>query len=103
MGDDDEGLLRAAERWVQENRDDLVERGVDVRVSRPHDPVGMDPVYVVGLNSEHAEAEASLFRGGTILLAGYVKSTATAMDPWHVDASSPGQVHAALTDLATRV
>ena len=102
MTDADETLLEAAERWVEEHRDGLVARGVEVRVSGPHDPVGMDPVYVVGLKSEHAEVDASLFRGGTILLAGYDKSTAAAMGPWHVDASIPGDVEAALTDLASR-
>jgi hypothetical protein len=103
VADTDSTLLRAAEAWVGSNTAALDRRGVSVHVSGPHDPCGMDPVYVVGLDSARAEVEARLFRGGTVLLAGYAKSEAAELEQWHAQVETAQGVLDVLDELAGRV
>ncbi len=62
----------------------------------------MDPVYILRLRSSGDEAEALLFRGGTLLLATY-DDAAVEVRQSHVDATSPDDITAALTALADAV
>ncbi len=87
--------------WVAAEREQLEGREVRVEVDGPHDPVGMDPVYILRLRTGN-EAEAVLFRGGTLLLATYDEAAVEVRES-HVDATSPEDVKAALTALAKSV
>ena len=102
MAADDEGLAAAFADWVREHRHELAERGVRVELEGPFDPMGMDPHYLLRLRSSGNEAEASLFRGGTLLLATYADE-ATDVRQSHVDAVVPSDVTAALTALGDSV
>ncbi len=99
---DDERLARALAAWVATEREQLEGREVRLNVDGPYDPVGMDPVYILRLRSSGKEAEAVLFRGGTLLLATYDEAAAEVRES-HVDAASPEEVKAALTALAEGV
>ena len=99
---DDDRLAEAVADWVRDHRDRLEQRGVRVEMQGPFDPMGMDPVYLLRLRSDVNEGEASLFRGGTLLLATY-DDEATDMRESHVDAVVPSDVTAALTALAENV
>ena len=68
----------ALERWQESNRVPLFKRGVIVTLHGPFEALGMDPVYVLHLDSDSREAEASLFRKGILLLAGFDKESAEA-------------------------
>jgi hypothetical protein len=98
----DARLAAALDGWVVDNREALVARGVKVVLDGPHDPMGMDPVYLLRLDSARAESEATLFRGGTLLLATVDKAMLTVRQS-HVDAESELDVTAALTSLADDV
>jgi hypothetical protein len=60
-------LFAAVERWWQVNREPLAARGVVTSLLGPRDEPGMDPVYILQLASERAEAQVPLFRGGPLL------------------------------------
>jgi hypothetical protein len=64
--------------------------------------MGMDPVYLLRLDSVRAEAEATLFRGETLLLATLDKSNKTVRQS-HVDAVAERDVTMALTSHADDV
>ncbi len=102
MEGDDERLSTALAEGVRDHRQELAQRGVRVEVEGPFDPMGMDPVYLLRLRGSGNEAEASLFRGGTLLLATY-DDEATDVRQSHVDAVVPSDVTAALTALADSV
>lgn len=102
MEGDDERLATALAQWARDHREKLAARGVRVEVEGPFDPMGMDPVYLLRLRSSGNEAEASLFRGGTLLLATY-DDAATDVRQSHVEAVAPSDVTAALTALADGV
>ena len=55
----------------------------------------MDPVYILQLASERAEAQASLFRGGLLLRSRFVSNSIAAV--------TGNDVTAALAHLAERV
>jgi hypothetical protein len=99
----DDVLLGAAlVDWAARERNRLAERQVRVEVDGPHDPEGMDPVYILRLRSSGNEAEATLFRGGMLLL-GIYDDDAVEVRHSHVDASTPEDVTAALDALVTSV
>lgn len=102
VDDLDERLAATLAAWVASNRDALTARGVQVVLDGPHDPMGMDPVYLLRLDSPRAEAEATLFRGGTVLLATVDKARRT-VQQGHVDASEGRDVTEALARLADDV
>lgn len=102
VDDLDERLAASLDAWVASNRDALIARGVQVVLDGPHDPMGMDPVYLLRLDSARAEAEATLFRGGTVLLATLDKTSKTVRQG-HVDASQERDLTEALTRLADDV
>jgi hypothetical protein len=99
---DDERLAVALAEWARDRREELAERGVRVELEGPFDSMGMDPVYLLRLCSSGNEAEATLFRGGTLLLA-TSDDKATEVRQSHVDALVPSDVTAALTALAESV
>ena len=59
----------------------------------------MDPVYLLRLNGAVAEAEATLFEGGLLLLAMFDKARQTTRES-HVETATEEQVGEALTLLA---
>ena len=63
----------------------------------------MDPVYILQLASERAEAEVSLFRGGLVLRSRFDKRTATEIVSDSIEAVTEDDVTAALAHLAERV
>jgi hypothetical protein len=63
----------------------------------------MDPVYILQLASEHAEAQASLFRGGLLLRSRFDTRTATEIVSNSIEAVTGDDVTAALAHLAERV
>ncbi len=95
---DDERLAAALAGWAASEREQLQQREVRVELDGPHDPVGMDPVYILRLRSSGNEAEALLFRGGALLLATY--DAAVEVRESHIDATSLEDITAALTALA---
>jgi hypothetical protein len=62
-------LLPAA--LVEASRSLLAARGVTATLQGPFDAPGMDPVYILHMDSEHRETEVCLFRGGTVLFDGF--------------------------------
>jgi len=74
----DRVLFMALERWQEASRVPLLMQGVTVTLHGPFEALGMDPVYILHLDSDSREAEASLFRGGTVLLADLDKDSAEA-------------------------
>ncbi len=102
MKDLDVRLAATLNAWVIGNREALTARGVHILLDGPHDPIGMDPVYLLRLDSARAEAEAVLFLGGTVLLATLDKVSKTVRQS-HVDALAEHDVTGALTRLADDV
>jgi hypothetical protein len=68
-------LPAALERWCNASRSALAARGVTATPRGPSDAPGMDPVYILRLDSDRRETEVSLFREGTILISGFDKHT----------------------------
>jgi hypothetical protein len=96
-------LFAAVERWWQVNREPLAARGVVTSLLGPRDEPGMDPVYILQLASERAEAQVSLFRGGLLLRSRLDKRTATDIVSNSIEAVTEDDVTAALAHLAERV
>jgi hypothetical protein len=69
----------------------------------PRDEPGMDPVYLLQLASERAEAQASLFRGGLLLRSRFDKRTAPEIVSSSVAAVTEDDITAAMAYLAERV
>ena len=69
----------------------------------PRDEPGMDPVYILQLASERAEAQASLFRGGLLLRSRFDERTAAEIVSNSIAAVTGNDVTAALAHLAERV
>ncbi len=99
---EDAANFEAMTKWVAVAKcpGDLV--GVAVALDGPFEALGMDPVYLLRLDSACGEAEASLFRGGTQLMVHVDK---VSLEVWqgHVDAATPTEITAALTALANRL
>lgn len=66
-------LSAALQRWWNANRSALAARGVIATLQGRYDALGMDPIYILHMDSEHRETEALLFRGGTVLFQGVDK------------------------------
>ena len=99
---DDGALETALAEWAHKQREPLAKRGVQLELDGPFDPVGMDPVYLLRLRGSGNEAEASLFRGGTLLLATF-DDAATEVRESHIEAVMAADVTAALSALADSV
>jgi hypothetical protein len=95
-------LFAAIESWWEVNRESLAARGVVAALQRPLEAPGMDPVYILHLDSERAESEAVLFRGGILLLNGFDKHAAREIVSSSVDAATEDSLTAALAGLADR-
>jgi hypothetical protein len=100
-GDLDAILFTALERWWETNREPLMRRGVTGTLQGPLEAPGMDPVYFLRLESDRWEAEASLFRGGILLLAGFDKKTAE-IENSSIEATAGSDLIAALAGFAER-
>jgi hypothetical protein len=79
----------------------LLKRGVTATLHGPFEGPGMDPVYILHLDSGSREAEASLFRGGTLLLAGFYKGSAEA-ETSSIEVASEGELTTLLANVAER-
>jgi len=99
---DDAANFAAMTAWVAGNNNELERRGIAVLLDGPFEALGMDPVYILKLESSEGEAEACLFRGGTQLMAHLDKAS---LEVWqgHVDATRPSEISAALDGLAERM
>jgi hypothetical protein len=95
-------LFAALERWWQANRVPLAARGVTGTLQGPLEAAGMDPVYILHLDSEHLEAEAHLFRGGTLLLHGLDKHAGGGIESGSVEVGDADGLTTALAQLAAR-
>jgi hypothetical protein len=93
-------LFAVVERWWQINREPLAARGVVTSLLGPRDEPGMDPVYILQLASERAEAQASLFRGGLLIRSRFYKRTATEIVSNSIAAVTEDDITAALAHLA---
>jgi hypothetical protein len=60
-------LFTALERWWDASRSSLAARGVTAALEGPFEALGMDPVYILHMDSERRETEVLLFRGGIVL------------------------------------
>jgi hypothetical protein len=95
-------LSAALQRWVITNRSALATRGVIVTLQGPFDAPGMDPIYILRMDSEHRETEAVLFRGGTVLFDGIDKHTTARIQGSSVEVSSAAGLADALGRFAER-
>jgi hypothetical protein len=93
-------LFAAIERWWEVNRESLAGCAVAATLRGPFESPGMDPVYILHLESEGAESEAVLFRGGILLLQGFDKRAAKEIASSSVDAATEEALTAALFSLA---
>ena len=64
---------------------------------------GMDPVYILHMDSEHRETEVCLFQGGTVLFDGFDKHHAAKVDVGSAEVSSEHELVGLLARLAERV
>jgi hypothetical protein len=69
-------LFQALEGWWQAIEQDLATRGVAASLQGPLEAPGMDPVFILHLETDRWEKEACLFRGGLLLLSCLNKMTA---------------------------
>jgi hypothetical protein len=95
-------LFATIERWREFNREPLAGRGVAATLQGPFEAQGMDPVYILHLDSERAESEAVLFRGGILLVNGFDKRAAKEIVSSSVDGATEEGLTAALASLAER-
>ncbi len=102
VADPDAILFAVLERWWEANREPLTIRGVTGTLQGPLQAPGMDPVYFLRLESDRRDAEASLFRGGILLLASFDKQTAV-IENSSIEAAAGDDLIAALTGFAERV
>src|ERR1700730_12639341 len=93
-------LFAAVERWWQANREPLLSRGVTATLQGPLEAPGMDPVYILHLDSERREAEALLFRGGILLISGFDKRSMAEIESSSVDAAAEDDITTALASFA---
>ena len=96
-------LPAALERWWKASRSSLAARGVIASLKGPFDAPGMDPVYILRMDSEHRETEVCLFRGGTVLFNGFDKHQAAKVDSGSAEMSSEHDLAGLLARLAERV
>jgi hypothetical protein len=85
-------LFQEIERWWDANRASLAAGGTVAVLQGPFEAVGMDPVYIVRLDSGHREAEAHLFRGGILLLYSLGRNEPVGVENDAVDITSAGEL-----------
>lgn len=95
-------LSSALQRWLITSRPALAARGVIVTLQGPFDAPGMDPIYILHMNSEHRETEVLLFRGGTVLFDGIDKQTTARIQAGSVEVTSAEGLADALGRFAER-
>jgi hypothetical protein len=81
-------LFAALQRWWDTSRTALAARGVTATLQGPFDALGMDPVYILHMDSERSEADVLLFRGGIVLFEGFDKHALTTIRESSVEVSS---------------
>jgi len=96
-------LPAALERWWKASRSLLAAREVTATLQGPFDAPGMDPVYILDMDSEHRETEVCLFQGGTVLFDGFDKHHAAKVDVGFAEVSSEHELVGLLARLAERV
>ena len=95
-------LFAALERWWNVNRSALATHGVIATLQGPLDAPGMDPVYILRMDSERRETEVILFRGGTVLFEGFDKHTLARILGSFVEVNSGDDLTDALARFAER-
>lgn len=95
-------LCAALERWWDASRPALAARGVTGSLQGPFPAPGMDPVYILRMDSERRETEVSLFRGGTVLSRGFDKHTLKPIQADSAEVSSGGNLAETLARFTER-
>ena len=95
-------LFAVLERWWNVNRSALASHGVIATLQGPLTAPGMDPVYILHMDSERRETEVSLFRGGTVLFDGFDKHTLTRIQGSSAEVNSGADLTDALARFAER-
>jgi hypothetical protein len=96
-------LPAALERWWKASRSLLAARGVTATLQGRFDAPGMDPVYILHMDSEHRETVVCLFQGGTVLFDGFDKQHAAKVDGGSAEVGSEHDLVGLLARLAERV
>ena len=94
-------LFAALERWWDTSRPALAARGT-VTLQGPFDALGMDPVYILRMDSERRDTEVLLFRGGIVLFEGFDKHALARIRGNSVEISSGDELVDALARFAER-
>jgi hypothetical protein len=95
-------LFAALERWWNTHRSALATHGVTGMLQGPFDAPGMDPVYILRMDSERRETEVILFPGGTVLFEGFDKDTLARIQGSWVEVNTGDDLAAALARFAER-
>ena len=95
-------LFAALERWWDTSRSALAARGVTATLQGPFDALGMDPVYILHMDSERREADVLLLRGGIVLFEGFDKHALTTIQESSVEVSSGDDLADALDRFTER-